>query len=185
MVVVIIHTAKSPKMHLAEIFLLSSKCWQSLIIKIVVVAIVCQNIPWRRCRAEPAYREPERSRSSRGKVGRKRENMHNAIIIVDNALSIAREMTSMTSTTESRGNWRNWLSFEKSRSFFSAIDKKVAVALEMANAETYGGIVSVRREKKHTNAHFSPVSKRLFRCYRQIEKKKRRGSRKERKKSWN
>ena len=38
----------------------------------------------------------EPSRSSRGKVGRKRENMHNAIIIVDNALSIAREMTSMT-----------------------------------------------------------------------------------------
>ena len=192
MVVVIIHTAKSPKMHLAEIFLLSSKCWQSLIIKIVVVAIVCQNIPWR-CRAAASGLrddlEPDesrglrsRTRSSRGKVGRKRENMHNAIIIVDNALSIAREMTSMTSTTESRGNWRNWLSFEKSRSFFSAIDKKVAVALEMANAETYGGIVSVRREKKHTNAHFSPVSKRLFRCYRQIEKKKKRGSRKERKK---
>ena len=103
---VIIHTAKSPKMHLAEIFLLSSKCWQSLIIKIVVVAIVCQNIPWR-CRAAASGLrddlEPDesrglrsRTRSSRGKVGRKRENMHNAIIIVDNALSIAREMTSMT-----------------------------------------------------------------------------------------
>ena len=53
----------------------------------------------------------------------------------------------------------------------------------MANAETYGGIVSVRREKKHTNAHFSPVSKRLFRCYRQIEKKRvDPGARKERKK---
>ena len=127
--VVIIHTAKSPKMHLAEIFLLSSKCWQSLIIKIVVVAIVCQNIPWR-CRAAASGLrddlEPDesrglrsRTRSSRGKVGRKRENMHNAIIIVDNALSIAREMTSMTSTTESRGNWRNWLSFEKKQKFLS------------------------------------------------------------------
>ena len=38
--------------------------------------------------------------------------------------------------------------------------KKSRNALEMANAETYGGIVSVRREKN--TAHFSPVLNVFF-----------------------
>ena len=147
---VIIHTAKSPKMHLAEIFLLSSKCWQSLIIKIVVVAIVCQNIPWR-CRERESYcfwpdaplRDhlssqtmegiAEPSRSSRGKVGRKRENMHNAIIIVDNALSIAREMTSMTTYHNSSSKiqkaifFLQWLKTAQKVSFLQTFRAKTRI----------------------------------------------------------
>ena len=75
----------------------------------------------------------EPSRSSRGKVGRKRENMHNAIIIVDNALSIAREMTSMTTYHNSSSKiqkaifFLQWLKTAQKVSFLQTFRAKTRI----------------------------------------------------------
>ena len=139
------YSKEALKMHLAEIFLLSSKCWQSLIIKIVVVAIVCQNIPWR-CRTESSGIAASIYRSSRGKVGRE-ENMH----INDNALFVhagnddIQNSVMIISQTDLQDYPIVLLYLWKKKC--RETKKSRSNALEMANAETYGGIVSVRREK--------------------------------------
>ena len=145
-------------MHLAEIFLLSSKCWQSLIIKIVVVAIVCQNIPWR-CRTESSGIAASIYRSSRGKVGRE-ENMHindNAPLFVHAGNDDIQNSVMIISQTDLQDYPIVLLYLWKKK---CRETKKSRNALEMANAETYGGIVSVRREKN--TAHFSPVLNVFF-----------------------
>ena len=66
-------------------------------------------------------------------MGRKRENMHNAIIIVDNALSIAREMTSMTTYHNSSSKiqkavfFLQWLKTAQKVSFLQTFRAKTRI----------------------------------------------------------